>query len=288
MIVRKLSYIILVGALLAGCGNSEEPKNSAESANSTYTKAVEQGKLALTDGDINKALASFELALDEKPEDSQAKNYVAQLKKTKEIENLIDDKQYKNAMKEADGLLDSTDILNSVSGQVENLRQEAKKKQAKMLAAKTKKEKTSSSNISASPSQQPTSTKENMYQVYSNRASSIVTNYDNPAAMIDGTTQGSEDKMINAENARYAQWDALLNDLYGTLKTKLSASDFNRLRNYQRQWINDRDATADQASTDAESMDSYTPKVSHAMSLAEVTKERCYELLNDYATQLQR
>ncbi|WP_397537153.1 lysozyme inhibitor LprI family protein [Rummeliibacillus pycnus] len=286
--MRKLSYIILVGALLAGCGNSEEPKKSAESANSTYTKAVEQGKLALTDGDIDKALASFELALDEKPEDSQAKNYVTQLKKTKEIENLIDDKEYKKAIKQANGLLDSTDILNSVSGQVENLRQEAKKKQGKELAAKTKKEQASSSNISTSQSQPQTQTRNNMYQVYSNRASSIVTNYDNLAAMIDGTTQGSEDKMINAENARYAQWDALLNDIYGTLKTKLPASDFNNLRNYQRQWINGRDATADRASIDAESMDSYTPKVSHAMSLAEVTKERCYELLNDYAAQLQR
>lgn len=284
--MRKWSYIILVGALLAGCGNSEEPKKSAESTNSTYTKAVEQGKLALTDGNIDKALASFSLALDEKPEDSQAKNYVTQLKKTKEIENLIDEKQYKNAMKEADELLDSADILNSVSGQVENLRQEAKQKQAKMLSAKKKKEQTSSNNMNTAPSQQQT--KNNMYQTYSNRASSIVTRYDNFAASIDGTTQGSEDKMINAENARYAQWDALLNDIYGTLKTNLSASDFNSLRNYQRQWIHDRDATADQASIDAESMDSYTPKVSHAMSLAESTKERCYELLNDYAAELQR
>ncbi|HWI50073.1 MAG TPA: lysozyme inhibitor LprI family protein [Rummeliibacillus sp.] len=284
--MRNLAYIILVGALLAGCGNSKESKKSAESGNSTYTKAVEQGKLALTDGDIDKALASFELALDEKPEDSQATNYVAQLKKTKEIEDLIDDKNYKKAMKQAEGLLDSTGILNSVSGQVENLRQEAKRKQDKAIATKKAKAKqTSSSNISTS--QSPQQTKNNMYQVYSIRASSIVTNYDNPAASIDGTTQGSEDKMINAENARYAQWDALLNDIYGTLKTKLPASDFNNLRNYQRQWINGRDATADQASIDAESMDSYTPKVSHAMSLAEVTKERCYELLNDYAAELQ-
>lgn len=284
--MRKLSYIILVGALLAGCGNSEEPEKSTESANSTYTKAVEQGKLALTDGNIDKALASFSLALDEKPEDSQAKNYVMQLKKTKEIENLIDDKQYKNAMKEADGLLDSPEILNSVSGQVENLRQEAKRKQAKMLSAKTKKAQTSSNNMNTTQTQQQQ--QNNMYQIYSNRASTIVSRYDNPAASIDGTTQGSEDKMINAENARYAQWDALLNDIYGTLKTNLSASDFNSLRNYQRQWISDRDATADQASIDAESMDSYTPKVSHAMALAESTKERCYELLNDYAAELQR
>ncbi|MGG0658352.1 lysozyme inhibitor LprI family protein [Rummeliibacillus pycnus] len=284
--MRKLSYILIVGLLLAGCGNSGDSKKNAESVNSTYTKAVEQGKLALTDGDIDKALASFELALDEKPKDSQAKKYVTQLKKTQEIENLIEDKKYKKAMNQADALLNSTNILNSVNGQVENLRQEAKRKQDKELAAKKKKEQTSSTNSSTyQPQQQP---KNNMYQVYSNRASSIVTNYDNPAASIDGTTMGSEDKMINAENARYGQWDALLNDIYGTLKTKLSASDFNNLRNYQRQWINDRDATADQASIDAESMDSYTPKVTHAMTLAESTKERCYELLNDYAAELQR
>ncbi len=73
--MRKLSYIILIGALLAGCGNSDAPKKNAESNNATYTKAVEQGKLALTNGDIDKALASFGLALDEKPEDSQAQKY---------------------------------------------------------------------------------------------------------------------------------------------------------------------------------------------------------------------
>ncbi|MFJ8261934.1 lysozyme inhibitor LprI family protein [Rummeliibacillus sp. NPDC094406] len=284
--MRKLSYILLVGLLLAGCGNSGDLMKNAESVNSTYTKAVEQGKLALTDGDIDKALASFELALDEKPKDLQAKKYVTQLKKTQEIENLIEDKKYKKAMNQADTLLSSTNILISVNGQVENLRQEAKRKQDKELAAKKKKEQTSSSNISTSQPQQQT--KNNMYQVYSNQASSIVSNYDNPAESIDGTTMGSEDKMINAENARYGQWDALLNDIYGTLKTKLSASDFNSLRNYQNQWIHDRDATADQASIDAESMDSYTPKVTHAMTLAESTKERCYELLNDYAAELQR
>ncbi len=212
---------------------------------------------------------------------------MTQLKKTKEIEHLIEDKDYKKAINESNVMLDDTELLNSVSGQIEDLRAEAKSKQEKAQSAKTKKVETVQT-TTTSQSQTQAQPKVNMYQVYSNKASSIVTNYDNYAQSIDGTTQGSEDRMINAENARYSQWDALLNNIYGTLKTKLSAVEFNNLKTYQRQWIQDRDASAEQASIDAENMDSYTPKVMHAMTLADVTKERCYELLNDYAAQLQR
>ena len=47
--------------LLAGCGNA------------TYDKAMEQGKLAVAKGEYDKAAGLFELALDEKPKDKEAK-----------------------------------------------------------------------------------------------------------------------------------------------------------------------------------------------------------------------
>lgn len=287
--MRKLSYVFLAGVMLAGCSNSngieENGSGSSDNNTSTYAKAVEQGKLALANGDIDKALASFELALDEKPSDSKVKKYVAQLQQTEEIASLIEEKKYKAAKVEADEILESETLLSSVKGQIESLQKKAKTKQSRAIALKKEKAEESQQSNTTISSQVSAQPRVNVYQTYSNQAASIVSNYDNPAANMDGTTQGSEDRMINAENARYTKWDALLNDIYGTLKTKLSTSEFSYLQTYQRQWIKDRDNSADEVSNYA---DYYSSKVAHAMALADLTKERCYELINDYSSELQR
>ena len=82
----------------------------------------------------------------------------------------------------------------------------------------------------------------------------------------------------NAHNQNL--WDDALNEIYGVLKTQLSESEMNDLRTKQRQWIVDRDAAA-QKRYDEEGGGSYS-RVVYGETLVQVTKERCYELVNLY------
>ena len=61
--MRRLGATLVLAGLLVGCTNG------------MYDKAMEQGKLALANGEFQKALGSFELAKDEKPSDDNANQY---------------------------------------------------------------------------------------------------------------------------------------------------------------------------------------------------------------------
>lgn len=89
----------------------------------------------------------------------------------------------------------------------------------------------------------------------------------------------SNAEMANYEQMRYEQWDALLNEIYGVLKEKLSTSEMDALTNKQLEWIRYRDQKAE----DGASMMSggwYSIQLNH--NLWQLTKERCYELVEDY------
>ena len=78
----------------------------------------------------------------------------------------------------------------------------------------------------------------------------------------------------------YTKWDDLLNSIYGVLKTQLSESEMNSLRNKQRAWIKYRDSEADKAAAEYEG-GSMAPLEATSVK-AELTRQRCYELVNQY------
>ncbi|MBQ0140978.1 MAG: DUF1311 domain-containing protein [Kurthia sp.] len=279
----KLGYLVLTGILLAGCGNeTTQPEQS-----STFTKATEQAKLALADGNTDKALASFELALEEDTTDEKTKNYVKQLQKVVTIEDFIHEKKYKKAISHAKVLLEDEDLLPSV----ENITQDLLASAEKSVTAQSKKTKenvektTSTQQTTTQKTQQTAPTKQdNMYAIHMNQAQLIETNYVEPAYAIDGEAMDSFTPMLNAFNASYAQWDKLLNDIYGTLKSRLSANEFESLRSVQRNWIKQRDSYAQAAFNNP---GDYAAEIAKAQSLSNSTSSRCYELLYQYQTNLQ-
>lgn len=94
------------------------------------------------------------------------------------------------------------------------------------------------------------------------------------------STEKSTQDMRAHANERYKQWDNALNEIYGVLKVQLSASDMKKLQNEELQWIKKRDAKAKE---DASEMKGGTMEnVLYADSLAQSTKERCYELVEKY------
>jgi uncharacterized protein YecT (DUF1311 family) len=87
-------------------------------------------------------------------------------------------------------------------------------------------------------------------------------------------------QLVEDYGYNYQLWDAALNEIYDVLKNQLSESNFNNLRNEQRQWIKDRDSAAE--ARYKEEGGGTLSRVVRVETLAKLTKERCYELVNLY------
>ena len=72
----------------------------------------------------------------------------------------------------------------------------------------------------------------------------------------------------------------MLNEIYNLLKVQLSKEEMDELTNKQISWIEYRDKTAENESATF-GMGSFAT-VQYNSTLARVTKERCYELVNNY------
>jgi len=92
----------------------------------------------------------------------------------------------------------------------------------------------------------------------------------------DGTTFG----MRKSQEEILEKWDQALNEIYQVLETQLPADEMEKLRQEQRKWITLRDETAKE---DASQFEGGTMEpLEYTASLANTTKERCYELVENY------
>ncbi|MEH7347022.1 lysozyme inhibitor LprI family protein, partial [Bacillus sp. JJ1532] len=71
-----------------------------------------------------------------------------------------------------------------------------------------------------------------------------------------------------------------LNEVYGVLKEQLTTEEMNQLRKEQRNWITYRDDTALEASLKYQG--GTMEHLEYVAVLANLTEERCYELVEDY------
>ncbi|GAA0607470.1 hypothetical protein GCM10009001_25990 [Virgibacillus siamensis] len=93
-------------------------------------------------------------------------------------------------------------------------------------------------------------------------------------------TDPSTYAMKKVENDRYDTWDELLNEIYGVLKKQLPAEEMDQLRNEQRDWIEHRDDAAKDASLKYEG--GTQEQLEYVAVLADLTKKRCYTLVEEY------
>lgn len=91
---------------------------------------------------------------------------------------------------------------------------------------------------------------------------------------------GITSEMNEAEATKFGRWDDMLNEIYSLLKTQLTESEMNELKSKQLSWIEYRDTTANNESN-SQGGGSLSGVVYNS-SLARLTKERCYELVNTY------
>lgn len=92
--------------------------------------------------------------------------------------------------------------------------------------------------------------------------------------------EGTTASMTQAADETYKRWDAALNEIYGELKNRLTESAMKDLKEEQRKWIAERDEAAAKA---AEEFEGGTMEALQSVAAkAEMTKKRCYELVENY------
>lgn len=90
---------------------------------------------------------------------------------------------------------------------------------------------------------------------------------------------GESDQQIRAtQEVIYKKWDDMLNEIYSLIKKDLSSSEAHDLKTKELAWIKYRDKKAE---NDAENGE-FSYSILYSDSLIESTKERCYELVNEY------
>ena len=97
---------------------------------------------------------------------------------------------------------------------------------------------------------------------------------------LDDLYAGSTIEMKEAASQCLERWDNMLNEIYALLRQQLSTSASNDLKNKQVEWIKYRDQKAKNESS--EFAGGTMEGLIYLDSLAQTTKERCYELVNTY------
>lgn len=121
--MRKLLTVIgLTFLMLAGCSNGD------------FEKAMDEGKTALTNKEYKNALSSFERALDEKKDDSDAKVFVEQTKAMIEAMKLKEETKVEESIK-------SFEKVESVKNGSSTLIKQAKEERTALLAILEQKKK---------------------------------------------------------------------------------------------------------------------------------------------------
>lgn len=276
-----MGLILLVPFMAVGCGSN------TENTNSTAAKAVEQGELALANMDYDKALGSFNLAIQKGDADEKVKAIKLIIEQYMEADNLY--KQGK--IKECSEVLSPIDLSYknyAIKTSIDDLKDKIKDSgQTNTTQAnsnngsnvpKVEKKAAASNNVNnvSKPNSNKDILREKGYEYLQWLAGTDVEADEIMADSTEFTTVG----IVEEQGRILKLWDDKLNEIYSCLRTYMPSSEFNKLKQEQINWIKYRDKTADVA---AEKYEGGTMgQIERVVSLIYTTRERCYELVNNY------
>ena len=258
--MKKVILLLLITSisLILGCENNE-----------FSNKAIEQGKLALENNEYDKALSSFEIALDEGTDSLEIKELHDILKKYTDAESYLDNNDVKSAEETLDkinknkeyAIKDDIDQLNNEVINLKKTIQEEKEIETPSDEIKSEESKrTIESQLNNTDY-----TKINKKNEYLQKASEIETQ------IIGLYESGIE--YYEAAHKSCDLWDDFLNEIWAVLKDNLAKDEMAKLTNEQRQWIIDKEyVLGKHQDKHAEYIDDFV----------EITRGRCEELIERY------
>lgn len=237
--------------ILAACGNSD------------YETAMKQGKISLENEDMKTATASFERALEEKPDDAEAKGYYEQLAALNGVKEAIAEHRWEAALSTALVLLQEEGLENHVKNQLDQL----------IETAEAELQKEQQENIVEEEALSAASEK----AIFLKKLEDVEKSLASQRKILETGTQVD---MTKAQGEIFESWDDALNEIYRKLEKTLPQKEMNSLREEQRKWIIYRDETATKESLPYEggSMQS----LQYLSTQANLTEKRCYELVDGY------
>lgn len=120
------------------------------------------------------------------------------------------------------------------------------------------------------------------------RRSKFIERLDNIQKELDASPEknDSDKGVTNAMKSYYGRsyemYDKALNEIYAVLKKELSPEEMKNLKTSQINWIKQKESTAEEERLNYKGGTS--ENVVFYVSLYESTKDRCYELVNEYMT----
>ena len=299
--MKKIKTIVIASLLaigMVGCGDN------------ITDKAIEQGKLAMANKEYDKALSSFELAIDEGSKDEELHKMIRIIEKYNHAKSAYEQGQVEDAKDILDAISedyttysikDDIDKLKKEIDDINKVSEEIKSEIEKLntlfedkcyddakdvISSLEKKEltqqqfkevediKTKIEEIDKKEVSQSSQDNQSRKGEYLQKLGDI----EYEVSLIDYGVSTME--MQGASYEVLDKWDKALNDIYGVLKAQLSSSDMEDLKIKQREWIKLRDTSADKAGSEFEggSMEELT----YTDVLGSMTRERCYYLVNEY------
>ncbi|WP_343337560.1 hypothetical protein TPELB_25280 [Terrisporobacter petrolearius] len=255
--------LILMLCILSVTGCSKEDSKSFE-------KYMEEGKVAIANQEYEKALNFFTLAKEEKEGDEELNSLYSQ---TKNLVEAIDSKEKKNYTVSIQ-ICEAIHKINSKTNIVKEAAEKVKKECNELM-----KEDKTDKKVEEQTKNNSTTTKISQKEDYTKRLAEVerqVKDLENSPEF----TEGSTIELRNVIGKCYLKWDDLLNEIYGVLKTQLSESEMSDLKNKQINWIKYRDGKADEAAAEYEG--GTMAPLEYASVKVELTRERCYKLVNKY------
>lgn len=117
--IRKLRWMVVLMFLIFGFSGCQQVHKDETGNHSTTIKAIENGKLALADGDYTKAKNNFQLALAENKEHQEAADFFTLAGQMESLEKHIENKQFKKAQ-EVITKIKKNDLFDIVKSQIDD------------------------------------------------------------------------------------------------------------------------------------------------------------------------
>lgn len=246
--------------------------------NSLSKEAINQGKQALENKEYDKALASLDIALDKDSKNQEASTMKSIINDYLASKEYLKQAKVEEAEKALKGI-NSQYSEYSIKDDINNLKVQIDEEIKNKIIAE---QKVVEDDKNKAVTEQKTTEKEKV-DVHKNKRELYINKLNN----IESGSTDLEEKylrttaeMKEAEGKRYERWDKALNEIYTELKLQMSPSDMKQLTEKQIKWISYRDNEAKKYSLEFEggTMESLT----YVSSLGQITKDRCYELVENY------
>ncbi|MFB7142116.1 lysozyme inhibitor LprI family protein [Gottfriedia sp. NPDC056225] len=280
--MKKLILVVVI-FLLAGCSNE------------AYDKSLKKGNEALRKGEYDKAQVAYELALEEKPDDTNTKEIYIKLVEFNKVKDLYEQQKWDEAIKEGNDLLNEKSVPNYLRTElntiINNSTANLKKSDTAVNTAPNNTTSKTDDSKGSTATNQPVEKNEskstdkgnaeknkvNLQKKYLTKLNKI----DKSMSDLDYLyKKGITSELTQAETEKLNRWDKALNEIYQILMKMLPSSDASNLKGEERTWVKEKESIAKKEA--AKYQGGTFENVQYLNSLGRLTKERAYKLVYTY------